>query len=97
MFTSGAYLWSFVTQIFQSGQPSHGGDSIACLTRDEIFGTFYDLHMRIIARHSNCHFWMIYINNIWGILLFVLFDGYLMVYQYCYFLYNGLPILLNLI
>ena len=26
MFTSGAYPWSFVTQIFHSGQPSHGGD-----------------------------------------------------------------------
>jgi len=24
--TSGAYPWSFVTQIFHSGQPSHGGD-----------------------------------------------------------------------
>ena len=27
MFTiSGAYSWSFVTQIFHNGQPSHGGD-----------------------------------------------------------------------
>ena len=25
--TSGAYPWSFVTQIFRSGQPSHGDDS----------------------------------------------------------------------
>jgi len=24
--TSGTYPWSFVTQIFYSGQPSHGGD-----------------------------------------------------------------------
>ena len=24
--TSGTYPWSFVTQIFQNGQPSHGGD-----------------------------------------------------------------------
>ena len=24
--TSGTYLWSFVTQIFHSGQPNHGGD-----------------------------------------------------------------------
>jgi hypothetical protein len=24
--TSGTYPWSFVTQIFHSGQPSHGGD-----------------------------------------------------------------------
>jgi len=24
--TSGTYLWSFVTQIFHSGKPSHGGD-----------------------------------------------------------------------
>jgi hypothetical protein len=23
--TSGTYPWSFVTQIFQNGQPSHGG------------------------------------------------------------------------
>ena len=23
---SGAYPWSFVTQIFHNGQPSHGGD-----------------------------------------------------------------------
>jgi len=25
--TGGTYPWSFVTQIFHSGQPSHGGDS----------------------------------------------------------------------
>jgi len=24
--TSGTYPWSFVTQIFHKGQPSHGGD-----------------------------------------------------------------------
>jgi hypothetical protein len=24
---SGTYPWSFVTQIFHKGQPSHGGDS----------------------------------------------------------------------
>jgi len=24
--TSGIYSWSFVTQIFHNGQPSHGGD-----------------------------------------------------------------------
>jgi hypothetical protein len=24
--TSGTYSWSFVTQIFHNGQPSHGGD-----------------------------------------------------------------------
>jgi hypothetical protein len=24
--TSGIYPWSFVTQIFHNGQPSHGGD-----------------------------------------------------------------------
>jgi len=24
--TSGTYSWSFVTQIFNHGQPSHGGD-----------------------------------------------------------------------
>ena len=24
--TSGTYPWSFVTQIFHSGQPTHGGD-----------------------------------------------------------------------
>jgi hypothetical protein len=24
--TSGTYLWSFVTQIFHNGQPSHGDD-----------------------------------------------------------------------
>jgi hypothetical protein len=24
--TSGTYPWSFVTQIFHSGQPNHGGD-----------------------------------------------------------------------
>ena len=28
MFTTrGTYPWSFVTQIFHNGQPSHGGDS----------------------------------------------------------------------
>ena len=26
--TSGTYPWSFVTQIFHNGQPSHGGDRI---------------------------------------------------------------------
>jgi len=25
-FQSGTYPWSFVTQIFHNGQPSHGGD-----------------------------------------------------------------------
>ena len=58
------------------------GDRIACLTRDYICDIFYDSQM-CIARHSNCHFWMIYTNTIWGILLFALFDAYLMVYQYC--------------
>jgi hypothetical protein len=24
--TDGTYPWSFVTQIFRNGQPSHGGD-----------------------------------------------------------------------
>jgi len=24
--TNGTYPWSFVTQIFHNGQPSHGGD-----------------------------------------------------------------------
>jgi len=24
--TSGTYPWSFVTQIFHNGEPSHGGD-----------------------------------------------------------------------
>jgi hypothetical protein len=26
VFTSGTYPWSFVTQMFHIGQPSHGGD-----------------------------------------------------------------------
>ena len=26
VFTSGTYSWSFVTQMFHIGQPSHGGD-----------------------------------------------------------------------
>ena len=77
-----------MTDIFHNDQPSHGGDRIACLTRDEIFDIFYDSQMRI-ARHSNRHFWMFYIKNIWGILLFALFEAYVMVYQY---LSNGLPI-----
>ena len=25
-YDSGTYMWSFVTQILHSGQPSHGGD-----------------------------------------------------------------------
>jgi hypothetical protein len=54
---SGTYPLSFVTQKFHSGQPSHGGDRIGCLTRDEIFDIFYDSQMRI-ARNSNCHFWL---------------------------------------
>jgi hypothetical protein len=48
-------IWSFVTHIFHNSQPSHGGDRIACLIRDEIFDIFYDSQM-CIARHSNCHF-----------------------------------------
>jgi hypothetical protein len=28
--TSRTYPWSFVTQIFHSGQPSHGGDRKSC-------------------------------------------------------------------
>jgi len=24
------YPWSFVTQIFHNGQPSHGGDKLSC-------------------------------------------------------------------
>jgi hypothetical protein len=27
VFTSGTYPWSFVTQMFHIGQPSHGGDN----------------------------------------------------------------------
>jgi hypothetical protein len=34
--TSGIYPWSFVTQIFHSGQPSHGGD---CITFEVITST----------------------------------------------------------
>ena len=30
--TSGTYPWSFVTQIFHNGQPSHGGDHKTSLT-----------------------------------------------------------------
>jgi len=32
--TSGTYAWSFVTQIFHNGQPSHGSD---CKTVDVIY------------------------------------------------------------
>jgi hypothetical protein len=28
--TSGTYAWSFVTQIFHSSQPSHGGNRKTC-------------------------------------------------------------------
>jgi hypothetical protein len=30
LMTSGTYPWSFVTQIFHNGQPSHGGDRKSC-------------------------------------------------------------------
>ena len=35
--TSGTYLWPFVTQIFHSGQPSHGGD---CKTFEVMTSTY---------------------------------------------------------
>ena len=39
--TNGTYPWSFVTQIFHSGQPSHGGDrtsfEVMTLKSDYIF------------------------------------------------------------
>ena len=39
--TSGTYPWSFVTQIFHSGQPSHGGDrkTLEVMTSTYLRGT----------------------------------------------------------
>ena len=39
--TSGTYPWSFVTQIFHNGQPSHGGDrkTFEVMTSTEATGT----------------------------------------------------------
>jgi hypothetical protein len=39
--TSGTYPWSFVTQIFHNGQPSHGGDlqNFELVTSDYLRGT----------------------------------------------------------
>jgi hypothetical protein len=33
--TNGTYPWSFVTQMFHSGQPSHGGDRKSYASRIE--------------------------------------------------------------
>ena len=39
--TSGTYPWSFVTQIFHSGQPSYGGDrkTVEVMTSTQLRGT----------------------------------------------------------
>jgi hypothetical protein len=34
--TSGTYPWSFVTQIFHNGQPSHDGDPCVTLINDKL-------------------------------------------------------------
>ena len=39
--TSGTYQWSFLTQLFDNGQPSHGGDrkAIEVMTTTQPRGT----------------------------------------------------------
>jgi hypothetical protein len=56
VFTSGTYPWSFVTQIFHSGQPSHGGDRKAFeVDSDYPFGIF-KLFLYIIVTTLNLWF-----------------------------------------
>jgi hypothetical protein len=40
--TSGTYPWSFVTQIFHNGKPSHGGDRKIFELNNSRFGDFVD-------------------------------------------------------
>jgi hypothetical protein len=44
--TSGTYPWSFVTQIFHRGQPSHG-DEIKDTTDTDTTASYLDLHLEI--------------------------------------------------
>jgi hypothetical protein len=46
--TNGTYPWSFVTQIFHSGQPSHGGDRKFFRLKKEIRAEYLDLNTLII-------------------------------------------------
>jgi hypothetical protein len=74
--TSGTYSWSFVTQIFHNGQPSHGGDRktfelfvllslfwpLCCLF-------FFDLRILIttlVSSNSSCQF--LWIVHSWSLL-----------------------------
>jgi len=61
--TSGTYPWSFVTQIFHNGQPSHGGDrkitevmimSFICVDAGDIHGS-NDL-LKMFDSLKNCNF-----------------------------------------
>ena len=47
--TSGTYLWSFVTQMFQNGQPSHGSDSKTYkdITSTLLLGTPASLYVEV--------------------------------------------------
>ena len=51
--TSGTYPWSFVTQIFHNGQPSHGGDrkTFEVMTSTSPIGTLGSVAF-VVAEHS---------------------------------------------
>jgi hypothetical protein len=59
--TSGTYPWSFVTHVFHSGQPSHGGDrktfKVMTLTeqmRTQVLYTqIYLLSMYLVVKELN--------------------------------------------
>jgi hypothetical protein len=60
--TSGTYPWSFVTQIFHSSQPNHGGDRKAF----EVMTSTDIIDKKFVDRCSSCFFF---------VLLFVKFEG----------------------
>ena len=54
--TSGTYLWSFVTQIFHNGQPSHGGDrKITHLVINNNHSINHSKHLFTIKYWLPCH------------------------------------------
>jgi hypothetical protein len=61
--TSGPYPWSFVTQIFHNGQPSHGGDRD--FTTKEMISIFplWTFHLHVATFQQHLH--MEYISLRW--------------------------------
>jgi len=51
--TSGAYPWSFVTQIFHSGQPSHSGDHKTFEVMTRYFQQITGIYLFQIMKNCN--------------------------------------------